>query len=132
MEKFTLDLPTMYGDHHVTEVRRIVLALPGVQDIYASSAFHTIEVTYDPAKVSPDDITGKLDEAGYLGELMVPVEESKAVVRGSANGNGTKFRHTATYATAGKAVSFAHDTGSAGRPLWPCPGFGPTKNHMDD
>ena len=53
MEKITVDLPTMYGDHHVTDVRRILLALPGVEDVYASSAFRLVEVTFDPTKTSP-------------------------------------------------------------------------------
>ncbi len=56
MEKYTLDLPTMYGDHHVLEVRRILLEIPGIQDVYASSAFRAVEVTYDPAEVISGDI----------------------------------------------------------------------------
>jgi len=131
MDKLTLELPAMYGDHHVTEVRRIVLGLPGVQDIYASSAFHLIEVTYDPAQVRPEDITEALDAAGYLGELMVPVEANRPV-EGSGNSNGARFRHTAAYEQTGKAVSFARHVDNAGRPLWPCPGFGTLKTRMDE
>ena len=53
METFVLELPTMYGDHHVVEVRRLLLGLPGVEEVYASSGFQSVEVTYDPAKTSP-------------------------------------------------------------------------------
>jgi copper chaperone CopZ len=47
METKTFDAPALYADHHVTEVRRILLELEGVTDVYASSAFQTVEVTYD-------------------------------------------------------------------------------------
>ncbi len=124
MEKFTLDLPTMYGDHHVVEVRRILLELPGVQDVYASSAFHAVEVVYDPAKVTPEKMTAVLDEAGYSGDLPVPVELSAVAVQGNG-GKKPFFRHTATYETTRTIVSFQQRVNYQGRPLWPCPGMGP-------
>ena len=39
MNKVTIDLPSMYGDHHVQEVRRLLFDLDGVEEVYASSAF---------------------------------------------------------------------------------------------
>ena len=74
MEVLNLDLPTMYGDHHVTEVRRLLLEIPGVEDVYASSGFHMVEVKYDPAKLETEVITNKRDQAGYMGELSITVE----------------------------------------------------------
>lgn len=123
MEKYTLDLPTMYGDHHVLEVRRILLAIPGIEDVYASSAFRAVEVTYDPAKVTPETFIGKLDQAGYSGDLQVPVELSTAAVQGNG-GKKPFFRHTASYETTRTMVSFAQRVNYEGRPLWPCPGMG--------
>lgn len=123
MEKFTLDLPTMYGDHHVTEVRRILFELPGVEDVYASSAFRAVEVSYDPAKLTPETIRTVLDEAGYTGDLPVPVEKGALVEEG--NGSKPFFRHTAVYETTRSVVSFAQRVNYEGRPLWPCPGLGP-------
>ncbi len=127
--KLVLDLPAMYGDHHVIEVRRILLEMPGVEDVYASSCFHVVEVTYDPAQQSEESIRARLDEAGYLGDLQVPLEPAKPV---SGNG-GSKpyFRHTAAYEAAGSVVSFAQRISYTGRPLWPCPGMGPI-NLMDE
>jgi len=49
MEKFVINLPAMYGDHHVTEVRRILMGLPGVSSVFASSAFKSAEISFDPA-----------------------------------------------------------------------------------
>ena len=44
MEEVQIHVPAMYGDHHVLEVRRILLELPGVLDVYASSCFQTVQV----------------------------------------------------------------------------------------
>jgi copper chaperone CopZ len=126
METLTLELPAMYGDHHVVEVRRILFELPGVTDVYASSGFHVVEVSYDPKQIGEDGIKAALDKAGYLGDLQVPFETGIAATARGGNGNGTKtyFRHTAAY-EATHVVSFAQKVTYAGRPLWPCPGLGP-------
>lgn len=129
MKTKTFEAPALYGDHHVTEVRRILLGIEGVTDVYASSAFQTIEVTYDEAKVNDLEIAVKLDEAGYLGEwTVVPIETGTA----AQQGDGTKpfFRHTTTYETIKHTVSFAQNVSYQGRPLWHCPGIGAVK--MDE
>jgi copper chaperone CopZ len=125
METIALELPTMYGDHHVVEVRRILLELPGVEDVYASSGFQSIEVIYDPAKVSPQTIQACLQEAGYLGELPVPVEEGAASYL--EKGDRSFFRHTTVYENIRHTVSFQQNVAYQGRPLWPCPGMGPIR-----
>jgi copper chaperone CopZ len=131
MEKYTLDLPTMYADHHVLEVRRILLEIPGIEDVYASSAFRAVEVTFDPAKVTPETFIAKLDQAGYSGDMLVPVELSTAAVQGNG-GKKPFFRHTATYETTRTVVSFAQRVNYEGRPLWPCPGMGPLQSKANE
>lgn len=126
MEKITIDLPTMYADHHVLEVRRILLEIPGVEDVYASSAFRVVEITYDPDKVSKDDLVAALDQAGYSGDLPVPVEMGALAVQGNG-GKRPFFRHTTTYETTRNVVSFQQRVNYEGRPLWPCPGMGPMR-----
>ena len=121
METFTLSVPAMYADHHVVEVRRLLLELPGVEDVQASSAFYAVRVTYDPAKLNPDQITARLAEAGYTGELPMPAETGASASK--SNGK-TYFRHTAAYEQTRQVVSFTQDVGWSGRPLWPCPGMG--------
>lgn len=125
MKTLSLELPTMYGDHHVLEVRRILLEMPGVEDVYASSSFQVVEVTYDPAKLDADKITAKLEEAGYSGELPVPAEAGEASY--VADGKESFFRHTTAFEQVGKTVGFAQNVGYTGRPLWPCPGMGTIK-----
>ncbi len=125
METTTFTLNIMYGDHHVIEVRKLILAIPGVEDVYASSCFHVVDVTYDESKVDAGAIEEKLTEAGYFGEMSFPVEAGT----GSSAPNGQKvfFRHTAVLEQAGKTVSFAQKAPYEGRPLWPCPGVGAIK-----
>ncbi len=120
MERLTLDLPAMYGDHHVTEVRRILLELAGVQEVYASSCFQVVEVTYDPSQTDVEAIRARLEEAGYLGDLPVPAE----IVSTSVSSPARNSRHTAAYQQTGRAISFAQNVGHVGRALWPCPGLG--------
>lgn len=127
MATLTIELPTMYGDHHVTEVRRILFELPGVEDIYASSSFHQVQVTYDSKKTTKKEITETLEKAGYLGELPIGQETNKAV---SKNGDRKSFRHTTTNEHT-KQIGFMRETNFSGRPLWPCPGIGPLPRTED-
>lgn len=126
METFSLHVPAMYGDHHVIAVRDLLLKLPGVSDVYASSSFHLVEVQYDPAKTAPQKIESTLEEAGYLGELPMPKETAIPATE-KRNGQSAFFRHTTAYAQTGRTVSFAQALPNVGRPLWPCPGMGPVK-----
>lgn len=123
MKTFQTDLPTMYGDHHVLEVRRLLQELPGIDDLYASSAFKYLEVSYDENAVTEEAILAKLEEAGYLGEMTMPQESD---LPATEKMDTKPFRHTASFQQT-KQVSFHHETAYAGRPLWPCPGMGPIK-----
>jgi len=125
METKTFEAPALYGDHHVTEVRRILQGLAGVNEVYASSAFQVIEVTFDTEKISAEEITKELDKMGYLGELPMISELGVAVEKKEGDG---VFRHTATYETIKDTISFAQSVRYTGRPLWPCPGLGPVKH----
>jgi len=120
----------MYGDHHVVEVRRILLELPGVEDVYASSSFKFIEVEYDETKTNPDKIEARLEEEGYLGELPVPVE--RGALQDQQNGDRPFFRTTAAFEQVGNSVSFAQKVPFTGRPLWPCPGMGPLSQSIEE
>jgi len=121
MKTYQTDLPAMFGDQHVLEVRRILLALPGVDEVYASSAFQFLQVSYDESQLKEEQITAALEEAGYLGEMATP-EETNLPATESKNKN--IFRHTQAFSQTHK-VSFHRDTAISARPLWPCPGMGP-------
>jgi len=127
MEKVTFTTGALYADHHVTEVRRILFEMPGVSEVYASSAFQVIEVAYDPAQADAAGITAVLESAGYLQDLELPAESGKPAY--GNNQSDTFFRHTSAYAQTRTTISFAQQVPYEGRPLWPCPGMVPVKIH---
>jgi copper chaperone CopZ len=120
----------MYGDHHVTEVRRLLVTLPGVEDVYASSSFRIVEIQYDETISDPESFEQALDEAGYLGEMQMPVE--KGAIGDRQNGDKPFFRQSTAYEQTGEAISFAQQTPFTGRSLWPCPGMGPLLTPTDE
>ena len=124
METIKFEAPALYGDHHVMEVRRILLEMTGVNDVYASSAFRMIEVAFDPEKIQAEQIKACLENAGYLGEIPMLIETGIAVEKREGD---SAFRHTAVYETVKTTVSFAQRVEYSGRLLWPCPGMSPVK-----
>lgn len=130
MESLLLKLPAMFADHHVIEVRRVLSELPGIGDVYASSAFQSAEIEYDGNLITPQDIERALDQAGYLSALPVPVE--LAAKPAHEDGEKPFFRHTTAYTQVGKTVSFAQNVVFSGQPLWPCPGMGVIKRKEAD
>ena len=76
MERAVFAVPKLYADHHVTAVREVLTGLPGVQDVYASSAFKRVAVSFDPAATSAAAIQGALQSAGYGPEA--PLEFAQA------------------------------------------------------
>ena len=131
MKKMNIDLPKMYADHHVTEVRNILLGISGVKDVYASSAFRQVVIEYDPGETSEGEIAQNLEQAGYMGELEIPVEADAATYLESDRSE-SYFRHTAVFETNREVVSFGQKVSYSGRPLWNCPGIGVIKNEMED
>ena len=74
MEKVVLNVPSLWADHHVLKVRDVLVALEGVEDVYASSAWKQVLVSFDPTKLQPSAIEKTLAEAGYsVGEGELPV-----------------------------------------------------------
>ena len=131
MKTISFDLPAMYGDHHVVEVRRILLELPGVEEVYASSTFHVVEVSFNPEKLDDQEIETKLQEAGYLGDWDLPVEADSATYL-EADRTESYLRHTEVFENSQQTVSFAQNVSYSGRPLWNCPGIGVIKTEMED
>ena len=65
MKDVLIDLPAMYGDHHVTRVRAALLDLDGVSDVQASAARRKILVHYDEGNTSLETI----EERSYVRRL---------------------------------------------------------------
>ncbi len=120
METLTLNLSTLYADHHVTEVRRLLLELPGVEKVYASSCFQVIQITFDPERTNSAAIEARLGQAGYLEDLKVTAETG---IDAPSNRQVADLRHTAVYEQTARVVGFAQDVRPVGMRLWPCPGM---------
>ena len=125
MTSVTIDVPLMYADHHVVEVRRILFEVPGVEAVDASSAFQVVKIEYDPEKTSEDILKQVLDKNGYLGDLRGTPGVRKARRRQRRE---TYFRHTAAYESHRHGDLLWTRDRRVGRPLWPCPGMGPAPN----
>jgi excisionase family DNA binding protein len=79
MENALFTVPLMYADHHVIAVRQALLTVPGVEEVWASSAWQQVQVAYDPATLSPDDLSRALEQAGYpVGNGHLPPAPSAA------------------------------------------------------
>jgi copper chaperone CopZ len=112
MEKLVLELPMMYGDHHVIEVRNILNALPGVSKVYASSARQKAEVEYDVGQVSAEAIKEALRARGYASEppSLPPVSPRTKVITEYIIGPGG-------------IEEFVERVPAWGGAFGPCPGF---------
>jgi copper chaperone CopZ len=104
----------MYADHHVVEVRRILLQIPGVTAVYASSAFGQVEIDFDADGTTADAFVRRLAEAGYLSDLPTPMESGEAARDGAAAG-GQYRRLSTSRAAAGAAIAFRREL-AAGTP----------------
>jgi copper chaperone CopZ len=127
MASLSLELPTMYGDHHVIEVRRILLDFDGVTDVYASSGFRVVEVEYNSKKTPKNDLIAALEKAGYMGDFSMAMEPSTPA---NEDVEGAYFRHTEAFEQTGNTVSFEQQVKVQRSPLWPCPGMGPVKTKI--
>ena len=80
MKKVALEVPTLWADHHVLKARDALTGLEGVEDVYASSAWKQILVTYEDDKVDGAAIEEALGKAGYPvgeGEMAVVVQPTE-------------------------------------------------------
>jgi copper chaperone CopZ len=72
MEEIALIIPAMYADHHITNVKRLLMPIPGVENVIASSAFKEVLIEFDKSKTTQDALVKALTDAGYApGELEV-------------------------------------------------------------
>jgi copper chaperone CopZ len=72
MDRLVVDVPAMYGDHHVLKVRQVLIDTPGVSDVVASGARRRVAMTFDKAATSPEAILEALRGAGYAPEDAPP------------------------------------------------------------
>ena len=97
MEKVVLDVPTLWADHHVLKARDALVNLEGVQDVYVSSAWKQVMVTYENGVTDTTAIEKALAQAGYpVGEGEMPVLVQPAERRRDPQWEKLGFRTTTT------------------------------------
>ncbi len=65
METTTLIAPAISCEHCQRTVEGAVGALPGVRSVHVEIPSKIVQVSYDPARVSRQQIEATLDEEGY-------------------------------------------------------------------
>jgi len=75
MNALVVDVPAMYGDHHVLRVRQALLDIKGVDEVTASAARRRVAVKFDETVTSAEAVRAALDKAGYAPEAIIPVAE---------------------------------------------------------
>ncbi|MBA2759854.1 MAG: heavy-metal-associated domain-containing protein [Chloroflexia bacterium] len=65
MESVTLTAPDISCDHCVATVQNAVGKVEGVQDVSAKADTKQVDVTFDNAQTTLDNITKALADAGY-------------------------------------------------------------------
>jgi copper chaperone CopZ len=100
MQKVVLDVPMLWADHHVLAVRDVLLGLEGVEDVYASSAWKQVMVSFDPERVDAAAIEQCLAGAGYpVGEGAPPILAEPGKVHRDPQWAVLGFRATGTNMT---------------------------------
>ena len=95
--KVTFEVPTLWADHHVLQVRDALVNLAGVEKVYASSAWKQVLVTYNNKKTKKADIEKALGDAGYpVGEGGVPILVQSSNVQRDPQWAGMNLRITET------------------------------------
>jgi hypothetical protein len=115
-ETLALTIPTLYGDHHTTAVRKILEGIQGVEDIWVSPGSHQVSFALDVSKTSREAVEKALAAQGYEPGVPEPTYAAGLAERST--------RHTSLTLGTGGSLAFAEQTlVQGGRPLWPCPGF---------
>jgi copper chaperone CopZ len=97
MKKVALEVPILWADHHVLKVRDALTKIEGVKDVYASSAWKQVLVTYEDEKVDSGAIEEALAQAGYpVGEGEMPVVVQPTEKRRDPQWEELGFRTTRT------------------------------------
>lgn len=73
MASVIVNVPTMFADHHVLKVRDVLFAVEGVEDVFASSAWQSVIVSFNPDKTEPESIKKVLTDAGYTPDKPSPI-----------------------------------------------------------
>ena len=65
METLILEIPSLYGDHHVIALHKLLGQFTGIQAVQVSAAAHELTLTFDPAVAPAATLLDRLAAAGF-------------------------------------------------------------------
>ena len=65
VNRIILDIPKLYGDHHVAPIQQLLANRPGVEKVWITPAHRQVYVNFTPDKVGEAQIRAWLVEGGY-------------------------------------------------------------------
>jgi copper chaperone len=64
-QETVLSVPDISCEHCVKTINGALGALPGIESVNTDIPTHSVQLRYDPAQVSMEQIEATLDDAGY-------------------------------------------------------------------
>ena len=122
MKQAKFDIPVLFGDHHVLEIKKIFSEVEGVSDIYISSAYNFVKIEYDENVTNEEVFISFLKDSGY--EDGMGFETETFGVDPAAEGHKKHFRKSVLYGQTGETQGFKQNVTKTTRKNWPSPGMG--------
>ena len=72
VNRVILNIPRLYGDHHVAPIQQVLANRPGIDNLLISPAHRQVRVDFAPDAVSEVQIRAWLSEAGYPPQVPLP------------------------------------------------------------
>ncbi len=72
VNRIILNIPRLYGDHHVAPIQQALANRPGIETLLVSPAHRQVRVDFAPEEVSHEQILAWLTDAGYPPKDLLP------------------------------------------------------------
>ena len=122
MQQVKFEIPVLYADHHVLEIKNILKEVEGIKDFFISSAFKIVKIDFDESAISEEELKTLLVKAGYHGDLGFENEEFST--EPGSKGHKKHYRKGVLYTQTGLTQGFKQNVTKTTRKEWPIPGMG--------
>lgn len=65
VNRVILEIPKLYGDHHVAPIQQLLINRPGVQNVWVTPAHRQVHIDFAPESVSEAQLRAWLVDGGY-------------------------------------------------------------------
>lgn len=96
VNRLILEIPKLYGDHHVVPIQQLLANRPGIEKVWISPAHRCVQIDFSPENVDADQIRAWLVDGGYPpAAAPVPVPEVAPVSTPARPPKDLAWDHTA-------------------------------------